>query len=99
MCSGRIWPRVTGCGAERAPFAPDSDAEVVGDAALVANPNDPAAFGAGIARVLGDDALAADLRERGRLRAATFTWDRCAEDTVRAYRASLANAPRKRADS
>ncbi|MBK7366368.1 MAG: glycosyltransferase family 4 protein [Candidatus Eisenbacteria bacterium] len=87
------------CGAAVVSSTGGSLAEVVGDAALVANPNDPAAFGAAIARVLADDSLAADLRERGRLRAATFTWDRCADDTVRAYRASLARAPRQDARS
>ena len=83
------------CGAAVVSSNGGSLAEVVGDAALVASATDAAAFGDAIARVLRDVALAAGLRERGRQRAATFTWDRCAADTMTAYRAAIGRAQRK----
>jgi glycosyltransferase involved in cell wall biosynthesis len=60
-------------------------AEVAGDDALVVDPRDHEAIGAALARLLDDPALAADLGRRGRVRAATYTWDRCAELTAAAY--------------
>jgi len=53
--------------------------EVVGDAALVVAPDDEAAWSAAIGRIAGDDALRATLRARGLARAATFRWERAAE--------------------
>jgi glycosyltransferase involved in cell wall biosynthesis len=50
--------------------------EVGGDAALYVPPDDPAALGDQIARIVSDDALAADLRERGVAHASTMTWQR-----------------------
>lgn len=46
--------------------------EVVGDAALVAEPDQPAALALAIRRLAGDPALRADLSERGRARAVLF---------------------------
>ena len=40
-------------------------------------------------RVLTDPGLAADLRARGLARAATFTWERTARQTVAIYRQVL----------
>lgn len=48
--------------------------EVVGDAGVVVAP-DAASVAAGLRRVLTDDAVAADLAERGRARAEGFGWD------------------------
>jgi len=56
--------------------------EVAGAAALLVDPRDPAALGAAIGRVLTDDALAARLRAAGRARAATFSWERTARETL-----------------
>jgi glycosyltransferase involved in cell wall biosynthesis len=39
--------------------------------------------------VLGSPARAQELAARGLQRAATFTWARCAQETVAAYRAAL----------
>jgi len=53
--------------------------EIAGDAALLVDPLDEAAIGQAILAVLDDPALAASLRERGAIRAATFSWDRTAQ--------------------
>ncbi len=52
--------------------------EVVGDAALVINPDDPAAMASAMERVLSSEQLAEELRQRGLIRARDFTPDRTA---------------------
>lgn len=59
--------------------------EVVDDAGLLAEPSDPSAFCNALERVLGNPAEAAALRERGLQRAARFTWDRTARETLEVY--------------
>jgi alpha-1,3-rhamnosyl/mannosyltransferase len=56
--------------------------EVAGDAALLVDPHDAGAIGAALARLLGDRALAEDLRARGRVQAATYSWERTARETL-----------------
>ena len=50
--------------------------EVVGDAAVMIDPYEPAAIAEALERVLTDDALRADLRVRGLARAREFSWER-----------------------
>jgi glycosyltransferase involved in cell wall biosynthesis len=50
--------------------------EVVGDAALLIDPYDPAAIADAMQRVLANPALAADLSSRGLVRAREFSWER-----------------------
>jgi glycosyltransferase involved in cell wall biosynthesis len=59
--------------------------EVVGDAGLMASPYDAGAFATAIERVLGDDQLRHELRERGLARARSFDWRVTAERTREAY--------------
>lgn len=63
--------------------------EVVDDAAILIDPLDPAALAAAMSRVLGDDALRADLIRRGRIRVGAFSWARAAADTRAVYRRVL----------
>jgi glycosyltransferase involved in cell wall biosynthesis len=56
--------------------------EVAGDAALLVDPHDPAAIATGLTRLLHEDGLADDLRTRGRVRAAAFSWERTARETL-----------------
>ncbi len=56
--------------------------EIVGDAALLVDPDDVGAFAAGLARTLHDDALRADLIAKGRARIALFDWRRAARETL-----------------
>ena len=60
-------------------------AEVAGGAALLVAPNDHDAIAAALGTILDEPAVAADLAERGRARAATFTWERTASLTAAAY--------------
>lgn len=59
--------------------------EVTGDAALHVNPHSAADLAAALLRIASDAGLRATLSERGRLRAHSFTWDRCARSTRAIY--------------
>ncbi len=63
--------------------------EVAGDAALLFDPRDVAGIAASLERLLGDPALADDLRAKGRARAAEFTWARTARLTLDSYARAL----------
>lgn len=63
--------------------------EVVGDAGLLVDPDDPASIADGLRRVLTDPALAADLRRRGREQAARFSWRETARQTLAVYERTL----------
>jgi alpha-1,3-rhamnosyl/mannosyltransferase len=63
--------------------------EVAGDAALLVDPTDVDAIAGAMARLMEDSALAGALRTAGRARARTFTWARCAEETVSVLRSLL----------
>jgi len=59
--------------------------EVVGDAGLLIDPDDPESLVNAIARVAGDAALRATCVERGLSRAREFSWTQTARDVRRAY--------------
>jgi glycosyltransferase involved in cell wall biosynthesis len=61
-------------------------AEVVGDAGLLVDDRDPGSLGEALVTLLGDDALQARLRDLARPRAARYSWDRAAADTLALYR-------------
>lgn len=60
--------------------------EVVGEAGLLIEPDDVGALAEAMRRLLQDNALHAELRQKGLARAATFTWRRTAEIALRVYR-------------
>ena len=64
--------------------------EVAGDAALYAVAGDADSLAEALQRVLTDSALVADLCARGRLRAASYTWDRTAEGMLDLYSRAVA---------
>ena len=74
-----------GCGTPVVCSNVSSLPEVVGDAALTVNPNDPDAIAGALTRVLTDAPFAIDLGRRGIVRAAQFSWQRTAELTLAAY--------------
>lgn len=59
--------------------------EVLGDAALLVDPEDVIAIADAMKRVLEDSALAAELRLRGSARAARYTWNETARLTRDSY--------------
>ncbi|MFM8321019.1 MAG: glycosyltransferase family 4 protein [Chloroflexota bacterium] len=64
--------------------------EVAGEAALAVPPDDPAAAAAALQAVLPGGAQRLRCIAAGRARAAGFTWQRCAEQTLEVYHAALA---------
>jgi glycosyltransferase involved in cell wall biosynthesis len=63
--------------------------EVAGDAALLFDPLSVEAIAGAIGHLLADPALRARLVERGRARAALFSWERTARETADAYARAL----------
>jgi glycosyltransferase involved in cell wall biosynthesis len=63
--------------------------EVVGDAAVLVDPDDIAAFATALTEVLSSPARRAELAAAGLARAREFSWDRCADLTVAAYERAL----------
>jgi alpha-1,3-rhamnosyl/mannosyltransferase len=63
--------------------------EVAGDAAVLVDPDDTDAFAAAVREVLASPARREDLAAAGLARAREFSWSRCADLTVAAYRRAL----------
>jgi glycosyltransferase involved in cell wall biosynthesis len=63
--------------------------EAGGDAACYVAPGDGGELAAAIVRVAGDAAYAGELRQRGLVHAAPFTWERTAERTLATIEATL----------
>ena len=63
--------------------------EVGGDATILLDPKDVEGFTREMMRIMSDSDLRRDLRERGLARAAQFSWDRTARETIAVYRALL----------
>lgn len=74
------------CGAPVIVSTGGSLPEVVGDAAIVLPPDDVDGYRREIARVLSTPALARRMREDGLRRAAMYSWDRTAAETLAVYR-------------
>lgn len=76
------------CGAPVMASNTSSLPEVAGDAALLFDPLQPDALAEALTRVLGDCTLRDELRARGLERAAQFSWERTARETLRVYQAA-----------
>ena len=74
------------CGTPVVAYRAGAVAEVVGDAGLLVEPG-PDTLGDALVRFLEDPALAAALRAKAGPRAAAFSWDRAAAETLAVYRA------------
>jgi glycosyltransferase involved in cell wall biosynthesis len=66
--------------------------EVIGDAALLVDPEDHGGVLSALWRILEEPELAADLRARGRKQATRFTWEQTGAATLAAYRRLLKGA-------
>jgi glycosyltransferase involved in cell wall biosynthesis len=64
--------------------------EVASDAALLLPPDDVQGWADAVDRVLSVEPLRQDLRRRGLARAAQFSWERTARETLAVYREALA---------
>jgi len=62
--------------------------ELVGDAAVLFDPNDVDSIAGGLEKVWSDESLRAELVQRGRIRAAAYSWDRLARSCRALYRAA-----------
>lgn len=60
--------------------------EVAGNAAILVSPLDSQEMSAAMARILDDKDHFKDLRAKGLVRAAAFSWDRCAAETLEVYK-------------
>jgi glycosyltransferase involved in cell wall biosynthesis len=60
--------------------------EIAGDAALYFNALDPQAMAEAMVRMLGDDELKIGLVAKGLAHTSTFSWERCARETVQVYK-------------
>lgn len=63
--------------------------EVVGEAGLLVDPTNPETLAESVLRLFADPPLAERLRSDGYARAAKFSWERCAHETVVVYRQVL----------
>lgn len=70
--------------------------EVVGDAALLVDVDDPDAFAAAMGRLLDADALRRDLAARGIVRAKAFSWERSAARAREAFAAAIERRKERR---
>src|SRR5207249_471734 len=57
--------------------------EVVGDAGLLLDPHDATAWADAVQRLMSDTELQQTLSRKGLKRAAQFTWERCARETLK----------------
>jgi glycosyltransferase involved in cell wall biosynthesis len=78
------------CGTPVLTSASSSLAEIASDAALLVDPEDEGAIAQGLHLLATDEGLREDLRRRGLTRAATYSWERTARETVAAYEEALA---------
>jgi alpha-1,3-rhamnosyl/mannosyltransferase len=77
------------CGAPAICSGASSLPEVAGNAAIAIDPADVSGLFAAISRLLGDDALRQEMKERGLAQAARFSWRRTAQETASAYRTMM----------
>jgi glycosyltransferase involved in cell wall biosynthesis len=63
--------------------------EVVGDAGILLDPTDVAAWTDAIVNIVNDDDRRSEMRSRGLARATEFTWARTARQTLEAYRTAI----------
>lgn len=78
------------CGIPVVTSSGSATAELGQEAALLVDPYDTAAIADAIERVLKDRTLRTDLQERGLERAAEFSWERAAQETILLYELTVA---------
>ena len=81
------------CGAPVAASNASCIPEVAGDAAIYFDPRDPREIAATLVRLMDDDALCAELRQRGHRRVPEFSWERTAREYARLLEGARAQTP------
>jgi glycosyltransferase involved in cell wall biosynthesis len=79
------------CGAPTVTTNATSIPEITGNSAVLVPPSDPVALAEALRSLCLDDVQRAQLRQRGPLEVARFTWVECARQTVEAYRKALSS--------
>jgi len=77
------------CGAPVLTTTGSSLPEVAGDAALLVDAHEVEALTRGLGELLGREELRRHLGEKGLRRAQGFSWERCAQETLRVYRQAV----------
>jgi len=77
------------CGAPVITSNTSSLPEVVGDAGIMVEPNDVAGLSEAIRKVYGSESLRADMSRRSRERTKLFSWEKCVDQTVAAYKKAI----------
>jgi len=75
-----------GCGCPVITSSSSSLPEVVGDAAILVDPDRPRQLAHALELLLTQPALATQMRRAGLARASQFSWERCARETIAVYR-------------
>ena len=99
-CTALVWPTLyegfglppleaMSCGCPVIVSNTTSLPEVVGDAGVLLDPQDVPAWTAAMRRMAEDNEWRDQCRRRGVQRAATFSWQRCARQTIACYQAAL----------
>ncbi len=65
--------------------------EIVGQGGILVDPEDVEGLAAAMRKILSDDDLRAELREKGLAHAAAFNWEKTARETLDAYRRVVSN--------
>ncbi len=81
-----------GCGTPVITSNVSSMPEVAGNAAVLVSPTDAAELSAALESVLGDEGKRGEMRKKGFARASSFSWERCAKETLEVYRKVVKNA-------
>lgn len=100
LSAGFVWPSLyegfglppldaMACGVPVLTSATSSIPEVVGDAAVLVDPEDEGALADGMLRLLNDEKLREALIDAGRRRASELSWARTVEKTVAAYQQAI----------
>lgn len=79
------------CGAPTITSNLSSLPEIAGDAALLVDPYSVSEISGAMKRIIQDDELQVELRAKGAAQSRRFSWERCARETLRAYRDHFAS--------
>ena len=81
------------CGAPVIAADNSSIPEIVGDAALLFDAQDEVEISSVLQRILSNDPLRLSLSKKGIERAASFSWDKCARETIDVYKTVFKSRP------